>query len=84
MFLSENDNLGIRTANYPYNCLEDHQFLKLVPKTGLEPARSCEHCALNAGCLPFHHFGKETRHPLLYEVANPIAKAKSLLVTVPL
>lgn len=28
-----------------------------MPTTGVEPARSCEHCVLSAACLPFHQVG---------------------------
>ncbi len=30
----------------------------LVPRAGLEPARTCVHRILSPACLPFHHQGK--------------------------
>ena len=42
-------------------------FADLVPRAGVEPARSCEQRILSPLCLPFHHQGTGSR--LVFERA---------------
>ncbi len=46
------------TKKRTLSCFQGSFYSCLVPKAGLEPARSCLPGILSPLCLPFHHFGK--------------------------